>query len=120
MTTTEQTTTNQDEYNGWTNRETWAAALNLSNDYDLYTIARRLVAQADADCLEWYEDHDAECPPIADTNAASDTLAKWVDDMIEQYHDTRHPAVMRGMIADVGSFWRVNWQAVASSFREDA
>jgi hypothetical protein len=119
MTTTEQTTTNPDEYNGWTNRETWSAALHLSNDYDLYQTARRLVAEADADCIEWYADHDATPPAIADTNAAADALAGWVDDMYDQYHETARPRIVELMMSDVGSLWRVDWREVADSFRDE-
>ena len=32
-----------DEYNGHTNRETWATIMHLSNDYDLYQLVRALV-----------------------------------------------------------------------------
>ena len=122
MTTTETTHTNPDEYNGSVNRETHMATLNLSNDYDLYQIARRLVTQADADVVEWYADHDAELPPIEQTNAAADALAEWVAGMVADYHDTeRHHTtdLMRCMISDVGSFWRVDWKEVAHSFRDE-
>lgn len=113
----------RDEYNGWTNRETWATYLHLSNDYDLYTIARRLVTEADAETVLWYEAHDTTPPPIADTNAAADRLEDWVDEMVDHYHDqtaeyTRSPTVGM-MIKDVGSFWRVDWYAVAAAFRDD-
>ena len=31
---------NYDGYNGWSNRETWAAALHINNDQTLYEIAQ--------------------------------------------------------------------------------
>jgi len=111
---------NPDEYNGWKNRETWAAALNLSNDYDLYQIAQRVVAEADRDVQEFYADLDIEQPAIADTNAAADAIETWVNDMVEEYHESRQHAKLIGcLIRDVGSFWRVDWHAVADSFREE-
>ena len=41
MTTCYQTTLTDTEYNGWTNYETWNAALWLGADEGLYNIARR-------------------------------------------------------------------------------
>lgn len=29
----------QSDYQGWTNRQTWSVALNISNEYSLYTAA---------------------------------------------------------------------------------
>ena len=37
--------TNDDEYNGWVNRETWTVALHLSYDEGLYRESVRLVAE---------------------------------------------------------------------------
>jgi len=113
----------RDEYNGWVNRETWATHLHLSNDQDLYTIAVRLVQQADRDVHEFYADMDCDMPPIAQTNLAAERIEEWVGDMVDDYHDhERHHTtdLMRSMIQDVGSFWRVDWQAVADAFRDDA
>ena len=33
-------------YNGWSNRETWAANLHLSNDYRWYTLTMEVVRKA--------------------------------------------------------------------------
>jgi hypothetical protein len=41
MTTTYQTNIADQEYNGWTNYETWNVALWIQNDEGLYDIARR-------------------------------------------------------------------------------
>ena len=35
----------EEEYNGWTNYETWLLALNVDNDQGLYSIARDIIKQ---------------------------------------------------------------------------
>ena len=113
------------EYNGWTNRETWATGLHLSNDYDLYHIARRLVTEADDNVREWYDMDAVDMPPIAQTHAAADALETWVADMVEDYHynpeqlSREQRSLYRGIITEVGSFYRVDWREVADSFREE-
>jgi hypothetical protein len=105
MTTTETTQTNPDEYNGWTNRETWAAALHLSNDESLYNICRRMVAGSSNNMI------------------AGEDLERFVTDAVEcvLYPNPNEPGEewTRLMISDVGSFWRVDWKEVAQSFRDE-
>lgn len=100
-----------DTYNGWVNRETWAAALHLSNDYDLYQTMLALAR---------------DNPGRAQL---ADAISEWVDENIiypvlypdpgRDFHPPTLLALARNMIADVGSFWRVDWRAVADSFREE-
>ena len=124
MTTTEHTT-NADEYNGWTNRETWAAALHLANDYDLYTLSRRIVRDLDADQREWQADHDMIGSPVG--GFAADRLETWITEAVTEllHADTMTPDAWRStewirmMMSDVGSFDRVDWHAVAASFRDE-
>jgi hypothetical protein len=88
-----------DEYNGWKNRETWAAALHLSNDEYLYNQMLELCK----------EDHRYKC---------ADKIQSWVTDQVEEVlypHDDSN-WLIRSMISDVGSFWRVEWADVADSF----
>ncbi len=102
------TVTNVDEYNGWCNRETWAAALHLSNDYDLYHACVELVEHADAE-------HGAG------SIAAADQIEGFVSEAVEAvFHDHENATEWaRLMAADVGSFYRVDWSAVAGSFRDE-
>ena len=107
----ETTVTNPDEYHGWVNRETWAAALHLSNDEWLYNTACTIARAADS---RW---------------EAGDNLSDWVEnDLIgpvlnptpgDYTYGPDHQALARNMISDVGSFWRVEWPDVADSFLEE-
>ena len=119
MTTTEQTTSsNPDEYNGWTNRETWATALHLSNDEMLYRTCVAIVARADEEVAVFYDSNDFEMPPIADTNLAAERIEQFVTDHVEEFlHNGVEIEWARMMIVDVGSFWRVDWRAVADAAR---
>jgi hypothetical protein len=60
--------TNPDECNGWVNRETWAAALHLSNDHDLYHAVKELI-----DGATGYE--------------AGDRIKEWVAETVDQVDD---------------------------------
>ena len=82
-----------EEYNGWCNRETWAAALHLNNDQRLQARARELA------------------------EVSTDTLEDWILCAVEDTLIGEIPAEewLRLMIHDVGSFWRVDWDAVAAS-----
>ena len=95
---------NQDEYNGWTNRETWATALHLSNDEYLYNT-----------CLELCDDRKKW--------SAGDAIEQWVTEEVETVLHPQHGEAsaewVRLLISDVGSFWRVNWTEVASSFIDE-
>ena len=97
-----------DTYNGWVNRETWAVALHLGNDYNLYHETCERVK---------YKTHIE----------AADELEGWVTDL---FNFVLHPQpddqvsdelmkLIRSMMSDVGSLWRVNWRDVAASFMED-
>ena len=98
-------TVNPDEYNGWVNKETWAAALHLSNDESLYNECRQIVETAD------------------NIYGAADQLHAWINEEMDRLHypdDTDYPVPewVRLMASDVGSLWRVDWIAVAESFAE--
>jgi hypothetical protein len=104
MTSTHDTTANIDEYNGWVNRETWAAALHLSNDESLHLHCMALV--------------DGKSPWFAG-QAIETFCTENVNMELFPYEEEWPPtALWRLFISDVGSMWRVDWQAVADSFLE--
>ena len=130
MTATE--TTNVDEYNGWTNRETWAASLHLSNDFGLYEMVngwandarREAVAfgQVDTDMLErvgWTVESGT-------VGRLADMLKDYFEGLRTDIIDATGPlgaeilptreGVM--MLLEVGSLWRVDWRELASNWLE--
>jgi hypothetical protein len=97
--------TTDDTYNGWTNRETWACHLHLSNSEWLYNGAISVIG------------------PHRGSDAA-DTLKSWCDELVEEDRDGLDEGrpgegTITMMDREVGSWWRVNWQEVADAFMEE-
>jgi hypothetical protein len=120
--------TNTDTYNGWVNRETWAAALVLGNDQDLYDITRYIVSEEDQNQREWREEHGIVGNECDVEQFAADRLEDWITTSVSDFlwattsspDAWRSNAWVRQLIAEVGSFDRVDWRAVADSFREES
>lgn len=90
-----------EEYNGWTNRETWATALHLNNDQGLYKTVQ------DWAVSNWEEQEDeAEAVTV---------LAESIEDFVTELVETDWDGV-KSMRYDIGSLWRVNWREIAQSF----
>ena len=99
------------EYQGWSNRETWAASLHLSNTEWLYNAARELVARN-----------------AGLTGSAWMALEEWCVELIDENRETidgygaeyeKHNAALTMMDREVGSWWRVNWREVADGLMGD-
>lgn len=97
-----------DCYNGWTNRETWACHLWLSNEETLYRWAEETAALAGADGLrEGLERLQA---------ATVDTSEPYV--YVEEVELVLYARDARLALGDIGSLWRVDWEEVAEAFKE--
>jgi hypothetical protein len=88
-----------EEYNGWTNRETWATALHLNNDQGLYETVR------DWAVSNWEED-ESEAVTVL-----SESIEDFVTELVESDWDG-----VKFMRSDIGSLYRVNWREIAESF----
>jgi hypothetical protein len=88
-----------EEYNGWSNRETWATALHINNDQGLYETVR------DWAVSNWEED-ESEAVTI---------LAESIEDFVNELLETDWDGV-KSMRYDIGSLWRVNWREISESF----
>jgi hypothetical protein len=100
------------EYQGWTNRETWAASLHLSNDQYLYTGARAAVQNALHVAGE-----------DAGLYTGANALEEWVTAEVEYDrgqldNGNDGSAVITMMDREVGSWWRVNWREVADGLMD--
>lgn len=91
------TETNPEEYNGWTNRETWAAMLWINNDQYMQTQAR-LLAKADS---------------------YGDAVRDWIEDLAQDVIDGNASRDTRMMLCETGSLWRVNWREINDALVEE-
>jgi hypothetical protein len=128
---------NTDEtYNGWANRETWAAALWINNDEgiqeSIYDLVRELVEQHGRDtydgCTDCRQgDHSQNCETDLDAvqrispTFVGEQIREWLDEMFDvDTHDGVLPRDIVTMMKDIGSLWRVDWHDIGRMFLADA
>ena len=95
----------QDEtYNGYANRETWAFNLHWQNDQGFYNwvleSAREVIA-------------GAIYPPVSDTY-----LGERVVGIVRDELEELSPELWELLREDVGSFWRIDYAEVGAAVRE--
>jgi hypothetical protein len=93
------------EYNGWTNRETWATALWLDNDRGLYYTVQEMAQEA---ILSKDEDQEYAC---------STCLAENLEALFDEAFSDLDEMTQEGlnMLKDIGSLYRVNWYEIAGN-----
>lgn len=99
---------NDETHNGWTNRETWALMLWISNDEGLQDTAHELVDLTDPHGIV----------------ATEDRVRDWIETLLsrnayEEEYGSAQPEALAVMAEDVGSLWRVNWGEVAAALTTD-
>lgn len=95
-----------EEYNGWTNRETWAFMLNVDNDEGLYHESRDLVSGEENDVF-----------------SAAQLLENWAETLLtrsgyESEFGADWPDALADMAAEIGSLWRIDWVECANAILE--
>jgi hypothetical protein len=92
-----------EEYNGWSNRETWATKLWIDNDQGLYYHAQ--------DMAGGYSNEDKR--------GLADALEEWITELLDMEQVFTAPPAQRKelimMSSDIGSLYRVNWYEIAES-----
>jgi hypothetical protein len=88
-------------YSGWTNRETWAFMLHISNDEGLFTMAREVC-------------HSEHINPMSATHNVATVLEEWATGLLtwdgyEYETGETQPADLVKMSQDIGSLYRINW-----------
>lgn len=98
---------NAEEYNGWTNRETWATALHINNDQALQETAEEYA-------IEEIKGHDED----EEINAyhLGETFQTWITEDLLTLENIAGNQGLFNMLTDIGSLYRVNWREIAESF----
>ena len=108
-----------EDYNGWQNRETWAVMLHLDNDQNLQQDYMQLYKMVKSEDLT----SDVLTPDQKLIYNFSDQLKEWVSDIVNpnywQEHGIDMPEWAIYMNEDVGSLWRVYWDQIARRIHRD-
>lgn len=99
--------TNEQEFNGWTNRETWATALHINNDQYLYETAQGYTREE----LEGHDNGETINPYYL-----GEVLRSWIEDDLLTLENIAGNQGLFNMLTDIGSLYRVNWSEIADSF----
>ena len=106
----------EQEYNGWTNRETWATMLHIDNDQGLQEQAHDYARTS-------WEEHQNDDPNDPEANVSfalyclADSLENWFDDLAGDF--TELPSGVYYMLRDIGSLYRVNWREIAEALLDN-
>jgi hypothetical protein len=112
-------TANPDEYNGWANRETWAAVTWLTNTPELYDATLAVVRLARRDGL----DHAAAYGPTPNEYTGASTFAdmmageslELIAELLRNDPRNGNPEMM---LRDIGSAWRIDWREIYAGLLE--
>lgn len=99
-----------EQYNGWTNRETWATKLHLDNDQYLYELA-----------YEYTRNEIAGENPTP--YSLGQTLKNWIEEDLLTFEnitqDNSDGHYLWLMLTDIGSLYRVDWREIAQAYLDD-
>ena len=99
-------------YHGWRNRETWAFHLWITNEQVTAREARLVVENAVAAARRANRDDAAR-------RNVADALREWWSDVIAAARDYGYSASLATMRDEVGSVWRVDWEAIADAMLDE-
>jgi hypothetical protein len=105
------------DYNGWTNRETWATALHINNDQWLQELADDYAQTAHNEHkADEEEEMGASCDAVA---CLADTLESWIVEDLLTLENVSGNNGLWMMLTDIGSLYRVNWRELAEAWLSD-
>ena len=99
-----------EEYNGWSNRETWATNLHITNDQYLYETAIDYTKQE-------IEGHDKA--EVINPYHLGETLRDWIENDLLTFENVSVNKELFNMLTDIGSFYCVNWREIADNFIQE-
>lgn len=110
-----------EQYNGWTNRETWAVALHINNDQGWQESVHEALREAAAswDDLNVSGGLTGAGEDAIAAGRAAVIIRENVEEALDCYETGTVTREQWGAIQDIGSMWRVNWTELGASFLED-
>lgn len=90
-----------EKYNGWTNRETWAVNLHVENDEFFIEMRDEMLSNLDQN--DYF------------TTTLEDACRKWFDTLLDELEES-HPVSIKRMREDIGSLWRVDWLEISTTW----
>lgn len=97
----------EQDYNGWSNRETWATALHIDNDQVLQEIALDYARQE----IDGHDEGE-EINPYH----LGETLRWWIEEDLLTLENIKGNEGLWLMLTDIGSLYRVDWREIASHY----
>ena len=101
-----------DDTYGWTNRETWALNLWLTNDQGLYEMTREYVTDRLPRSL------DATSPDLL-ARLAGEAVKEFYAELTDPSEGLLTAEQSLEMVRDIGSDNRVNWDEIGAAWLED-
>jgi len=98
------------EYNGWSNRETWATMLWINNEQGLTEQVRFLAEDA--------SHPDEADSPISAKTALANALEKLFDELFD-FDNLFENRALYTIRDDIGSMYRVDWREIAAAVLSD-
>ena len=102
-----------EEYNGWSNRETWATMLHIDNDQALFEIAMDYARTS----REEHRNDDKEeeaCISMA-IYCLEESIKYWIEEDLLTRENVAGNEGLWLMLSDIGSLYRINYQEIADS-----
>lgn len=93
-----------EDYNGWSNRETWATMLHIDNDQALQEIARDYAKQE----IEGHDEGEEINPYYL-----GQRLRFWIEEDLLTLENIAGNQGLWLMLTDIGSLYRVDWKEIA-------
>lgn len=100
-----------ENFNGWSNRETWAAALWIDNDQSLSETARDYTRQE----IDGHDQGEEVNPYYL-----GEALKTWIEDELLTFENVSGNRELWMMLTDIGSLYRVNWYEIAENYLSEA
>jgi len=109
----------EETYNGWTNRETWALNLYLTNDQSLYEMTRERVADAIAREADGTYQEDEHPESLHYQRLVGEAIKDLWEELTEPSEGLLSIETILAMVRDVGSEYRVNWDEIGAYWLSD-